>query len=555
MRQDERALTLIEAPMRHIGATITYDDWSNHISHEFNCWDELVSVTIERVGDETKFFGYGVCQKINVHILDPERKYELSTNGYLALYLYEGDSFSSSESFYTSIPAFWVTEVHRDENTNELSITGYDILYETSKRYYSEVQELFVNEYTYDLRSGVYTLAEENATLRDYADACAQLFELALVYDEEDESLVNAFSIVGKPNLEGTETIREVLDDIAEATQTIYFVDSDNCLWFKRLNIDGEPDYHINKDMYIKLDSKTNRRLGALVSATSLGDNILVETSVAGTTQYIRDNAFWDLRDDREVVLEQALEAVGGLTINQFNCNWRGNFLLEIGDKLALTTKDDEVVYSYLLNDTIRYNGGYEQVTSWEYTNSDTEDMNNPSSLGDVLKKTYATVDKVNKEIDIVASLSKENEEAISSIKLTTDSIANSVESVESVINGLTQEIEELTRRVETIITPDMLQIQIQEALKDGITEVTTTTGFTFNEEGLNVAKTGSEMNTSITEDGMTVYREKTPMLVANNEGVEAINLKASTYLIIGLNSRFEDYDNKTRTGCFWIGG
>ena len=555
MRQDERALTLIEAPMRHIGATVTYNDWSNYISHKFNCWDELVSVTVERVGDETKFFGYGVCQKINVHILDPERKYELSTSGYLALYLYEGDSFSYDTSFYTSIPAFWVTEVHRDENTNELSVTGYDVLYEASKRYYSEVQESFVNDYTYDMRSGAYTLAEETATLRDYADACAQLFELALVYDEEDESLVNAFSIVGKPNLEGTETIREVLDDIAEATQTIYFVDSDNCLWFKRLNKDGEPDYHINKDMYINLDSKTNRRLGALVSATSLGDNIIKETSVTGTTQYIRDNAFWDLRDDKDVVLEQALEAVGGLTINQFNCNWRGNFLLEIGDKLALTTKDDEVVYSYLLNDTIRYNGGYEQVTSWEYTNSDTEDLNNPSSLGDVLKKTYATVDKVNKEIDIVASLSKENGEAISSIKLTTDTIANSVESVESVINGLTQQVEEVTRRVETTITPDMLQIQIQEALKDGITEVNTTTGFTFNEDGLNVAKTGSEMNTSITEDGMTVYREKTPMLTANNEGVEAINLQASTYLIIGRNSRFEDYNNKSRTGCFWIGG
>ena len=65
-------------------------------------------------------------------------------------------------------------------------------------------------------------------------------------------------------------------------------------------------------------------------------------------------------------------------------------------------------------------------------------------------------------------------------------------------------------------------------------------------------------MITQITEDGMTIYRkiegELTEMLVANNIGVEAKNLQATTYLINGKNSRFEDY-NGNRTGCFWIGG
>ena len=295
--------------------------------------------------------------------------------------------------------------------------------------------------------------------------------------------------------------------------------------------------------------------MGKLVSATSLGDNLAVETDTTGTTQYIRDNFFWDLRDDRETLLQNGFELVKGLTYNQFDCSWRGNWLLEPGDKIGLVTKDDEVVYSYLINDTITYDGSYSQRTKWEYAASDTDEADNPANLGDALKKTYATVDKVDKEIDIVASLSKENEEAISSIKLTTDSITSSVESVESVVNSLTQQMEELTKRVETIVTPEDLQIQIKEVLQNGITEVTTTTGFTFNQDGLNVSKTGSEMTTTITEDGMIVSRENTPMLVANNEGVEAINLKASTYLVIGLNSRFEDYDNKTRTGCFWIGG
>ena len=60
-------------------------------------------------------------------------------------------------------------------------------------------------------------------------------------------------------------------------------------------------------------------------------------------------------------------------------------------------------------------------------------------------------------------------------------------------------------------------------------------------------------MTTQITEDGMTVYRDNTAVLIANNVGVDAVNLHATTYLIIGNNSRFEDY-GENRTGCFWIG-
>ena len=53
----------------------------------------------------------------------------------------------------------------------------------------------------------------------------------------------------------------------------------------------------------------------------------------------------------------------------------------------------------------------------------------------------------------------------------------------------------------------------------------------------------------------MRIDRYGEAVLTANNSGVDAKNLHATTYLFIGVNSRFEDYDNNTRTGCFWIGG
>ena len=107
-------------------------------------------------------------------------------------------------------------------------------------------------------------------------------------------------------------------------------------------------------------------------------------------------------------------------------------------------------------------------------------------------------------------------------------------------------------------MTPEAVDLKIQSAMSKGVDSVTTTTGFTFNEAGLTVSKTGSEMTTRIDEDGMSVYRDNNEVLTADNQGVIAYNLHAKTYLIIGENSRFEDYTNtngEARTGCFWIGG
>lgn len=103
-----------------------------------------------------------------------------------------------------------------------------------------------------------------------------------------------------------------------------------------------------------------------------------------------------------------------------------------------------------------------------------------------------------------------------------------------------------------SLITKDQLEIEI-EKVKNGITTVTTTTGFTFDDEGLTVTKTGSEMSTQVTEDGMTISRSGTQVLVVDNQGVQATNLTANTFLILAGITRFEAYGD--HIGCFWIGG
>lgn len=87
----------------------------------------------------------------------------------------------------------------------------------------------------------------------------------------------------------------------------------------------------------------------------------------------------------------------------------------------------------------------------------------------------------------------------------------------------------------------------------NGTKKVQTTTGFLFDESGLTVSKTDAPTTTHIDENGMVVSEQGNAVLTANNQGVDARNLRATTYLIIGNNSRFEDWGEYT--ACFWIGG
>lgn len=101
------------------------------------------------------------------------------------------------------------------------------------------------------------------------------------------------------------------------------------------------------------------------------------------------------------------------------------------------------------------------------------------------------------------------------------------------------------------------LSMRVTEIENKGLDSITTSTGYTFGADGLRINKNGEEIENTIDNTGMKVKRSGEDILIANNEGVSAINLSSRQYLIIGANSRFEDYDNGSdqhRTACFYIG-
>ena len=246
------------------------------LSQVCTCEDVLQDFTVERVGESNKFFGYGICQKTNINLIDIERAINISTaNSFKNYYGVEGE-------FITPYPTFYVTEVNRDENTNTISITAYDILYKASAL---TVSDLELPE-GYDIQFLMGRVAERIGAT-DF-----------VIIGEETTDICFSLYYDNGANFSGAENLRAVLNAIAEATQTIYYIDNQERLVFKRLDLRGEAVETVTRDYYFTLESKTNRRLSAICNATELGDNVTAELDAAGTTQYIRNNPLLELLED-----------------------------------------------------------------------------------------------------------------------------------------------------------------------------------------------------------------------------------------------------------------
>ena len=507
--------------------------------------DKLQEITIARVGEKGKFFGFGVCQQATIKIIDKAND----------LVFLKGENLktsfrANSGSAYARVcPSFYIKDAVRDEKTSIYTITAYDALDSAVGHVFSEL--------------GI----KAPYTLINVIDAVKSILGLSgIAYPTGFD-----ISYENGANLSGDETLRAILNSIAEVTQTIYYVDHRDYLVFKRLDKTGDPVLTISKNDYFELTTALPVTLSKIMSVTELGDNVDAGDDT-GVIQYVRDNPFWNARTDLQTLLPTAVDRISGLTIVPYNLKWRGNFLTELCDKIKVEDKYGNLVTTYILDDSFTYKGGFSQTSDWEYKpDSERATSSNPLTVGEKINQTFARVDKVNRTVTLHASEIAEAKSNISELQVNTQGITSSVstivntqtdlsDTIVDIQNGISQQnvsnakqFETLTQKVEATMTSTDVQLAISTEIAKGTDKVTTSTGFTFNEDGLTINKSDREMRTNIDEDGMSIFKGSQEVLTADNTGVNAQNLHATTYLIIGTNSRFEDYGSD-RTGCFWIG-
>ena len=184
--------------------------------------------------------------------------------------------------------------------------------------------------------------------------------------------------------------------------------------------------------------------------------------------------------------------------------------------------------------------------TDWSPAPEDASD--DISTLADTIDNTNAVMQKVS--------------ESMSELSIKADNISSTVRSVEQIYDELSGEYKTTKDEFSKFVQDSSgFYATVTSIVDDGVTKVNTTTG-TFDKNGLTIDNNDSPTKTTVTPDGMTVYKKTldgenenlSEVLTATSEGVHATNLHADTFLIVNNNSRFETYKSN-RTGCFWIGG
>ena len=143
-------------------------------------------------------------------------------------------------------------------------------------------------------------------------------------------------------------------------------------------------------------------------------------------------------------------------------------------------------------------------------------------------------------QIDGLTAENRDSAGKISRLSMTVDGLNATVSA------QLSQEQQRLTKLEQTA---ENLSLQIRNSAGRVVTE----TGYTFNDDGLKIARSGTEMENRLDHSGMYVCRAGETILQANNRGVVASDVRVNNYLHVGMHARFED--RAGRTACFYIEG
>ena len=231
-------------------------------------------------------------------------------------------------------------------------------------------------------------------------------------------------------------------------------------------------------------------------------------------------------------------------TVTYTPCKVRmpANLAIQAGDIVGVTDGNGQTFSVYVMTKTQQ--GQRETLESTGNQYRDNVETFNNSQYADLQGRIL----EVETSVEGFRVENRERDDKLAKMELSVDGIKTKVSQQET-------ELEQAVSRVSMVEqTAEGLSLRVRSIVEDGTDRVITSAGYTFDETGLTVRKSGKEIKTQITEDGMTVYKNDNAVLTANSEGVNAVDLHASTYLMVGGRSRFENYGTD-RTGCFWIGG
>lgn len=322
-------------------------------------------------------------------------------------------------------------------------------------------------------------------------------------------------------------------DDIKSINNMIYC----NMLEFKG-SVDSESDIPDEEGLYVRyinLYGESRYYVYLSVLKTSLGkqpgeyiSNNDVKNWVA--TQDIR---YYYVQEETETEELTDNNLISDLDYIRNNAKLYNTAMVIQDTPVDASTATGDIGINYL-TDTV-FNGIYASRSELKITQN---------SISTTVSETVnAVVENIDNRVTDVANTLEQNSKDLS------DKINNVNDSLGEYAKQ--SSLVTVTNSVQEIQTALSEQILVTQQIKeDGVEKVTTTTGFTFDQAGLTIDKSGSDTKTLVDEDGMTVYSktgsEESILLNVDSQGVQTENLHVRTYTQIGSHTRLQDYEDGT---------
>ena len=474
----------------------------------------LQSATItQRVNAGTELTLGSVCANmLEATLLTPAGGLEITTGQELTLYKVDDDGNRTKVGLFT-------TEEPARPSGNQCKITAYDRISRLDR----------------DLTQFLESLDGWPYTLYDFAQLVCSVCNLVLL----NEAIPNGDWQIEKFSVAGV-TGRQLMQWVGQACARFCRATPDGMVefaWYTPNDIPISPteakylqtlqfaDYQVMPVDKVQI-RQTETDVGAVYGTGSnayvITGNPLLATDTLAPLQTVAQ------------VLYDTLQAV-----SYTPCKVRipATMQIQAGDILHITDRNGKRFSMYVM-------------TKVQSGQTDTLECVGSAYRGSTTATNYAHLTDLNgKVLELQMSMeglraeNRDMDGAVAGLQLTVDGLSTDV----SRIDGVAQRISQVEQ------TAEGLSVQVQSIVGEGVSKVNTATGYTFDETGITVEKSGREMKTQITDNGMTVYKNGGAVLTANKDGVDAVNLHASTFLVINEKSRFEHYDD--RIGCFWVGG
>ena len=309
---------------------------------------------------------------------------------------------------------------------------------------------------------------------------------------------VNAVYTKATFNVNGDETLRQILTAAAEATGAMVFINGNGKMEIKMLS--NTIALAIDKNIQFDLSTEPSSSLSGIISINELNDMI----SVGNNSSYISVisvNPFIDPTDDSsQGKLQNLFVKCQGNTFYPYKLKWRGNPALEIGDKIRLTLRDGSVIDTWYLGEKVKYTGGMSAESSWEADESEKPEVGS-QTISDTTRRTMAKVDKANQKITLLTEASGEQGQKISQLEVSLDGIRTEVSEVSSTANAAMTKATTVEQTVDGI-SSTVTQVQSDLSAAEG-NIATNTSSITqlSNEIDLKVSKsdyTGEEIVSKI---------------------------------------------------------